>query len=270
LKPAQRIDQDVQWNAAWLASIRDCGQQIANASDWRVELNLQAQNRQLRNCTGLPVQFVSQRELPAGESYESYIFASGKVPTRDNLHDFFNALIWLTFPRIKAQLNAQQAMQIERLGIGKSRGAARDAATLFDENAAILAVIDNPEGRDLVVALSNHDWQPVLFHGRERFNRLAQVILFGHALIEKLVRPYKAITAHTLVCWVDADFHRRPPEEQHAILDAQLATQLQAQPILPDAFSPLPIAGIPGWWPDQDAQFYADTGVFRPKRQKVQ
>ncbi len=31
-------------------------------------------------------------------------------------------------------------------------------------------------------------------------------------------------------------------------------------------FTPLPVLGVPNWWPDQDAAFYADASVFRPKR----
>jgi len=31
-------------------------------------------------------------------------------------------------------------------------------------------------------------------------------------------------------------------------------------------FSPLPVFGIPGWWPQQDEAFYEDAFVFRPKR----
>jgi hypothetical protein len=49
------------------------------------------------------------------------------VPTRENLHDFFNGLVWQTFPLIKRELNALQAAQIAAAGVGKSRGPARDA-----------------------------------------------------------------------------------------------------------------------------------------------
>ena len=56
----------------------------------------------------------------------------------DNLHDFFNGLCWLRFPQAKSRLNAIQAGEIARDGVGKQRGAVRDAATLFDENGALL------------------------------------------------------------------------------------------------------------------------------------
>ena len=45
-----------------------------------------------------PVRFVPHESRPRGEAYEAFIARTGCVPTRDNLHDLFNALVWLTFP----------------------------------------------------------------------------------------------------------------------------------------------------------------------------
>lgn len=50
-----------------------------------------------------PVQFVPQHSLPPGEAYEAFIRRTGLVPTRDNLHDLFNGLVWQRFPRAKAR-----------------------------------------------------------------------------------------------------------------------------------------------------------------------
>lgn len=268
MNSAGKIDQGVDWSMPWLMPVRDMGKQIASSANWRTELNLMARQTRLCNQRQLPIRFVTQQELPPGESYEAYIHTTGNVPTRDNLHDFFNALIWLTFPHIKAQLNALQAAQIARRGVGKSRGPSRDAATLFDENAALLAISDNPQGHSLAEALRNHQWRKVFVLQREQFKHHTKVLLFGHALMEKLVCPYKAITAHTLVCWVNSDFHQRPVAEQRTILDSQIAMQFESQQLLPNVFSPLPILGVPDWYPSQDGQFYADTSVFRPIRQR--
>jgi hypothetical protein len=268
LSQSAAIDEGVDWSVPWLAVVRDTGRQVAASANWRDELNRQARVLQLCNHNQQAIQFVPQQDLPAQVSYEAHIHASGCVPSRDNLHDFFNALVWLTFPAIKVQLNALQAAQIARLGIGKSRGPSRDAATLFDENAAILAVTDNEAGRALVLALRSHQWQQVFVEQREDFILLAEVFLFGHAIMEKLVQPYKAITAHTLVCWVDAEFHVLELAEKNKILDARVARQLVIEELLPGVFSPLPVLGVPYWWPKQDLQFYADTSVFRPQRQR--
>jgi hypothetical protein len=51
----------------------------------------------LQNHRSLPTQFIPQEDLPEGVAYEAHISATGNVPTRENLHDFFNALVWLTF-----------------------------------------------------------------------------------------------------------------------------------------------------------------------------
>src|SRR5690606_23205997 len=86
----------IDWARPWLVHIREAGEAVANASDWRDALNERATQQELRNRAGLPVRFVPQSELPAGVAYETFIHDTGGVPTRDNLHDFFNALVWLT------------------------------------------------------------------------------------------------------------------------------------------------------------------------------
>ena len=266
MSQTQHIDAGVDWSAPWLATLRATGMQVASSPDWRHALNQLASRAGLCNQHGQAIRFVPQDDLPAELSYEAYINSTGCVPTRENLHDFFNALIWLTYPKIKRQLNALQAAQIARLGIGKSRGPSRDAATLFDENAAILAVTDDETGHALADALRCHQWTEVFVQQRHQFIAHAEVVLFGHAIMEKLVQPYKAITAHTLVCWVDADFHQRNAAEKISHLDQEVAKQLSSCELVTSIFSPLPVLGIPGWWPKQDIQFYADTGVFRPER----
>ena len=44
--------------------------------------------------------------------------------------------MWLACPRTKARLNALQSEVLAREGVHAVRGGVRDAATLFDENAA--------------------------------------------------------------------------------------------------------------------------------------
>lgn len=272
IRKSNCIDEGVDWSVPWLSTLRTVGVKIATANDWRLELNSQVDQLNIRNHKNHPIHFISQQELPIETPYEAFISATGQVPTRDNLHDFFNALVWLTFPKIKSQLNALQAKQIEHLGVGKSRGAARDAATLFDENAALLAVTNTSEGMAIIQALRVHQWHQLFVEQREQFIAHADIFLFGHAIMEKLVRPYKAITAHTFVCWVEPHFHDLNETEKCSVLDSQIAEQLTqkvgAIELLPSIFSPLPVLGIPGWWHDQTEEFYADKSVFRPIRHR--
>ena len=199
------------------------------------------------------VQFVAQCELPAGKAYEAFIFETATVPTRDNLHDFFNGLCWLKFPLAKAKLNALQAAQIATAGVRPVRGPVRDALTLFDENAALLSA--PPALWDALLA---RDWKRLFIELRPLWAD-AQLVLFGHALLEKLVSPRKPITAHV---------YRAPLAiDSIASLDFWLAEDLSADKLAAKPFSPLPVLGVPGWWAEnENFSFYDDSQVFRPHR----
>lgn len=257
---------DIEWERPWFASVFPVAEQILNTTDWRSALNQAAHQMRLQNHRGLALEFIPQEELPDGQAYEAHISATGQVPTRSNLHDFFNALVWLTFPAIKRQLNALQAAQIAALGIGKSRGPARDAATIFDENAALLVVENSTEGDELIAALREHAWQSAFVQQAGQFRQGVDVWCFGHALMEKLVKPYKAITAHTWVVRVDANCFKMDALARRHCVDQIVAEQLTVKPLATADYTPLPVLGIPEWWPHQDAAFYADQQVFRAKR----
>jgi hypothetical protein len=257
----------IDWSRPWLDSVRPAFERLRLAGrDFIEAFNANAAAVGATNHRGQPIRFVPQEELPEGTAYEEFIGATGCVPTRDNLHDFFNGLVWQTFPLTKRQLNALQAAQIEEAGVGKSRGPARDAATIFDENAALLVVCDDDEGRALVDALRAHRWHEALYEQRGLFGKRAQLWLFGHALMEKLVAPRKAITAHTRVVFADDQYFGLSPDEQRAWLDSTVSTELAGEGLSTSGFTPLPVLGVPGWWPGQDETFYADASVFRPKR----
>lgn len=260
--------QEIDWSRRWYDSVRPAFKQLdLDSLGLAGALNAGAEALALVNQRGQPIRFVPQSELPEGRAYEEFIGATGCVPTRENLHDFFNGLVWLTFPRIKQQLNALQAAQIALAGVGKSRGAARDGATIFDENSALLVVRAGEQGEALVAALRGHQWREALFDGRAVFGVDAQVWLFGHALMEKLVAPRKAITAHTRVVAADDAYFALPHEQQRAWIDEHVAAELAKEGLSTACFTPLPVLGVPGWWDGQDEVFYADTSVFRPKRQ---
>ena len=180
------------------------------------------------------------------------------MPTRDNLHDFFNGLVWLHFPQTKRRLNQLQAGAMAAHGVGVVRGPLRDALTLFDENGALLAA---PE--PLWQALAARDWQALFVEHRALWAQ-SRLLLFGHALLEKLVSPRKPITAHVYRAPVaikdEADFE----------IDAWLAQALQPQDWACKPFVPLPVLGVPGWWSENEhPDFYADGQVFRPARSRA-
>jgi hypothetical protein len=258
--------QSIDWSRPWYESVRTAAAQLSAEGHFRDDFNTQAVALGLRNHQNLPLSFVPQEDLPEGMAYEAFIGATGGVPTRDNLHDFFNGLVWLSFPRIKVQLNALQAAQIALDGVGKSRGPARDGATIFDENAALLVVRDCASGRALTAALRDHQWHEAFVGQRASFGPNAEVWLFGHALMEKLVAPRKAITAHTRVVTVGDDFFTLSHDARRAWLDHTVASELSTSGLSTADFTPMQVLGVPGWWPQQDDDFYNDATVFRPKR----
>ena len=257
----------IDWTRPWFDAVRPAYARLdVDALGLTGALNAGAAALALVNARGQPIRFVPQADLPEGRAYEEFIGATGCVPTRDNLHDFFNGLVWLTFPRIKLQLNALQAAQIALAGVGKSRGAARDGATIFDENSALLVVREGAAGEALVQALRAHRWTEALYERGSAFGPDVQVWLFGHALMEKLVAPRKAITAHTRVLPAGDAFFNLGHEARRAWIDEQVAASLAAEGLSTACFTPLPVLGVPGWWDGQDSGFYADASVFRPKR----
>lgn len=241
----------IDWSAPWLTPWRGLGQPLARQllqDDPSVHQALQTAAQ-----PGAPVVFVPQSDLPEGTAYEQYIGDTRRVPTRDNLHDFFNGLVWHQFPHTKRRLNQLQAQAIAADGVQAVRGPLRDALTVFDENGALLQAPDA-----LWQALRSRDWQRLFIDLRPLWAE-ARLVLVGHALMEKLVVPRKPMVAHV--------YPAPAAIESIANMDAWLAQEIQPQPWAAKPFSPLPVLGVPGWWPANEAPgFYADAQVFRPPR----
>ncbi|MEN9384698.1 MAG: hypothetical protein RL323_1841 [Pseudomonadota bacterium] len=239
------FSQQIDWSQPWLQPLRNLGEGLAQAALARQ--NLPAA---LNACGLAAVQFVPQAELPEGVAYEAHIHQTARVPTREGLHDFFNALCWMRYPHTKRVLNRLQAQAIQQArGVQATRGPLRDALTLFDENAVLLHL---PE--PLWQALLARDWH-TLFVAQRALWGTARCELFGHALVEQLVRPFKAITGHVLCL----------PMPAEGPWDAWLAQHLTPEWLASKPFAPMPVLGVPGWCPaNQQPGYYDDSAVFRP------
>ena len=238
----------IDWGQPWLLHLKASGQAVTQAVASGPPLH-----QALGAAHGSVVRFVPQQALPEGEAYERFIFDTGQVPTRDNLHDFFNGLCWIAFPQTKKKLNELQAAEIAKAGVQPLRGPVRDALTVFDENAAFL-IAPQP----LWDALLARDWK-TLFISLRPLWKDAQLILFGHALLEKLVCPRKTVTAHVYRAQLAMNSIANMEE-----LDAWIAADLSAPGLATKPFTPLPVLGVPGWWADnENFSFYDDSTVFR-------
>ena len=249
------LGQTLDWQQPWLAPWRDEAATVesllavgASVADVLNALHRQSASGDLK-LRWMP-DFVPQAALPADQAYEKFIFDTRQVPTRDNLHDLFNGLCWLRFPETKRCLNALQAAQIAHAGVQPLRGAMRDALTVFDENAALLSA-----PQPLWAALQARQWNSLFVELRPLW-RQARLVLFGHALLEKLTNPRKSITAHV---------YRAPaPAGSLDGLDHWAASALRQADLTAKIFLPLPVLGVPGWWAQNETlSFYDDSQVFR-------
>jgi hypothetical protein len=150
----------------------------------------------------------------------------------------------------------------------------RDAATLFDENAAILLCRDPKWFK----ALQQRQWTNTLWVQRDSFLQETRLIMFGHALLEKLQNPYKAITTHVFCLVVQEDLSHyfdwqrgwTSVSAMHcfdSLLSHKISELFESNEFLPRSFIPLPVLGIPNWtiataW-KQNLMFYQDQQVFR-------
>jgi hypothetical protein len=238
----------LDWAEPWFAPWRQPGEAVARAI-----ASGTPQHEALNAAGAAPVRFVPEAGLAAGAAYEQFIFETRQCPVRPGLHDFFNGLVWLHFPRTKAALNALQAREIARHGIGGRRGPVRDAITVFDENGALLQAPP-----PLWEALREREWRRLFVDLRPLWSQ-ARLRIFGHALLEQLAAPRKGLTAH--VWCVPADL------DAAADTDGWLAAQCTAEILAGKPFVPLPVLGVPGWWAgNENFSFYDESLVFRPRK----
>lgn len=198
----------------------------------------------------MPVRFVEPAAVD--RYYEVGVFETGRVATRpDSLHDWFNALVWLAFPRTKARINALHAATIPTEAAG--RGRFRDMLTLFDEGGALVACGDV----QLISHLKNHRWKELFWQERKRVLASMRVLVIGHAVLEQAREPWPGITCKAI--FVD------PARDA----DTQAVEWLGARPAdaTPRELASLPVFGYPGWLEGSaQPEFYDDARYFRPRR----
>lgn len=210
---------------------------------------------------GRPIRFVPPQA--DGRIYECRVWESGEVETRpDHWHDYFNALVWLSFPQTKRAITAAHVAAMQ--APGDVRGTTRDALTHFDE-CGIVVLSSDP---GLLALLRDFAWRTLFVERRRQVIEAMRFVVFGHATYEALLRPFRGLTAKAVLYEVDADWLAQPPAAQRAAIDGMLAADLASGRYRrPRDFQPLPLLGIPGVTPEsEDAAYYDDTWQFRAGR----
>ena len=201
------------------------------------------------------VRFVPPRPHTARERlyYELHIAETGEVETRaENWHDLFNALVWITFPRAKAAINAQHAAILRERGEAEARHRSpeRDALTLFDEGGIVVVSDD----ASLTRLIRDFEWKPLFWERRAEVLAKMRFLVFGHGCYEQAMNPYIGMVAKTITV---------PPGDADTSL-AQFFSDRANFPS-PKALPPMPVLGVPGWHSPQDEAFYGDRRHFRSR-----
>lgn len=214
-------------------------------------------------ANGLPLRFTPPQD--DGLDYETRIHRKGEVETRpDNWHDFFNALVWLTFPQAKTRLSGAHMRAMQPAAEG--RGLARDALTHFDE-CGIVVLATDPGLLDL---LRDFQWKRLFVDHRAEVIAGMRFIVFGHATYEQLLAPFRGLTAKAVLYALPAAQVNAPLETLLPTVDALLAEDLlSGRYARPRDFQPLPLLGIPGVIDkNNNPDYYDDTWQFRPGRRQ--
>ena len=206
------------------------------------ELNSLSAAASPTTASGRPVRFCVPK-VTGGGHYEQRIFDTGLVETRpDNLHDLFNALVWITFPRTKAALNARHVGRLR--AEGSQRGPLRDLLTLIDEGGVIVACAQD-SCAEIESLVRGFRWQALFWERRASLVREVRFVLTGHNAYEKALAPYAGITCKSLFLPIPRDLLTGKSTDLVAWLDAGAATWITALPddAYPRQMAPLPVFG---------------------------
>lgn len=211
---------------------------------------------------GRLVRFIAEEKSRGG--YEQRIYETGEVPTRpDNWHDFFNALVWIRFPRTKAALNALHVTEMARRDAGSGRGALRDAATQFDESGIVVASADP----SLLELLVRRRWLELFWERRADVGARMRFVVFGHGLYDALRAPFYRMCGRAALVAVEQRIIDAGEVERCARIDEIIAARFAQRNWYPKPGSlmALPLLGLPGMTKENAcAEYYLDRVQFRP------
>jgi hypothetical protein len=250
-----------------LDPLREVASKLRAHSQWPARRALDALLAERELTTGGGARLHLVPPSSSGESYESRIYLRGEMQYREcEWHDFFNLLTWLVYPRTKRALNAAHHDALTRTPVPTAatgtRGRVRDALTVFDESGVIVVSSDT----SLLADVHAFDWKPLFWGRRERVRAEMRFVLFGHAMFEKALRPYVGMTAHALLIPVSDEVVSSEAALQLQSIDALASAEVAAL-TTPQVLSPLPLLGVPDWWPANEGEsFYDNADYFRRGR----
>lgn len=237
------------------------------------DLNQLVNIKPVYNANKLPIEFVHQRETVESfdVNYEPLIYLEGKVQTRlESWHDFFQVLVWSTFPKLKSAINAlhyEAALsRYKENPKNKQRTKIENFLTLFDECGSIIVYSEE----SFKSIIQDFRWKELFITHRDDFSNQIECVVFGHAMYEKAIKPYIGMTSHCLFLKQPNEYFSQSIEERNGIIDEALSqTLLSTKNWTTKSLNPFPILGVPDWHQGNDVEtFYDDDNYFRQKRHK--
>ena len=250
-------------------SLRAPLQLLADDAGWPGIDRLNECSAGIKNFRGKPIRFVANADAVTAQHYESRIAESGEIATRENWHDFFNAMSWLAFPETKSAISELHARLLSSRGEEeiRARSVPRDVLTLFDEGGIIVTSCDET----LLELIRRFEWKMLFVERRAEVMASMRFYLFGHSMLEKALDPYVGVTAKAILFRVDDAFMVSNHAAQMRHIDHRAAAWLMDENNLSSSknFSPVPWLGVPGWWKENESSgFYDNAQYFRGGRMR--
>jgi len=240
-------------------------EEFQNLIDSHTETIINSQNK--------PIQFIEQATECNSfkDQYEPRIYLKGEVQTRlNNWHDFFQVLVWHTFPKAKILLNAlhyqASTKRLSEKKPNRQRSTIENFLTLFDECGIVIV----SHTTDFLDMIKNFQWQELFWKNRTEFDSNIECFTFGHAMYEKALSPYIGMTANAMLIHIDKDFFNLDYSKKLLAIDSLIIENIKTQDTLsPKTLNPFPILGVPSWYKNNDnLGFYLNENYFRKGRRK--
>jgi len=226
----------------------------------------------LRSDFGSPLKFVAQGGKPVAieDQYEARIYLKGEIQTRlKNWHDFFQVLVWCTFPKTKVSLNylhyTESQTRAKDKTINCNRGPLENTIALFDECGSIIVSCEE----ELLNLIRNFKWKKLFIEHSKILDKHLRCFVFGHAMYDKALNPYIGMTSPAVLLLVEPDYFLAPLSTQLEIADQRVAELFNSKTAItsPKDLQPFPLLGMPGWYNGHQTEaFYSNTRYFRMSR----
>jgi hypothetical protein len=122
----------------------------------------------------------------------------------------------------------------------------------------------------LIALVKARAWKKLFYLNAQSCQKHLKLWIVGHGLYEQLLNPFIGLVAYGRCYYIDPSVFQGSLESQESlesqalIFDQIIAQDLKTQVGKQELdLSAIPILGYPGWWPNQNEEFYDNSRYFR-------